>query len=1104
MTFARYCCYFLLFIPTLVRAGDCSDWVARSVSLQGQAELRVIKTSGPASWQALTGNTTFCRDDVVRVGNNSRLTLTLKNDTILRLDQNTTVTFSNIAPDAPSTLNLMEGIAHFISRVKRAFRVITPFVDAGIEGTEFVVAVLPNQAEVTVFEGQVAVTNEYGKLTLTDGQSAVAEKGQAPVLKIDIKPRNAVHWALYYPAILQADTQQPDDLDTADNSGLLNRRAALYLSVGRADQASKDLEQSLKLTPANSEALALKAIIALTQNRLDDADTLSRQARDADPGASAAALAQSYVRQARFDVAGAHKTIAELATRNPNDANLISRQAELALMLGDTRQAVELANKAAELTPAQARAHSVLGFAYLARNKPALAKPAFDNAIRLDAADPQARLGSGLVSIRQGNLQVGRRELEIAASLDPNNALIRSYLGKAYDSESRHRVATDQFDMAKSLDPNDPTPWLYSAISKQTGNRPVEAMHDLQQSVQLNDNRAVYRSRFLLDQDQATRASDLGSIYRELGFERQALLQGWQSSEANPLDHSSHKLLADTYSAAPRHEQARINEQFLFTMLKPVDNTPVRPEVVETGLGILEGTGPTSPGFGDYNTLFDTDRDNLEISGSAGDNKTHSNQLLGWGKHENIGYSTGLYRYSTNGFRDNNDQEIKLFNQFVQAELNDQATIQFEYKRLDLERGDLDLRATGLFTPSLRQSEKIDTLRVGYRHKLKPNSMLLASLMYQDADFSTSFDTTIPLPGTLDLAADTSNLVAELRHIQTHGRYNSTTGIGVRDLDGDSTFTQNSVFLPFPLVIATSETEVRFYNLYHYHYFKPLPNLVATVGGSYESYQDDNDANFDADKFNPKLGLLWSASDSLTLRAAYFSNLQKRNLSTIAPEPSLEPSSVAGFNQFFYTEFPAGFSKRGGLGFDFQASRDIAMGIEASYAEHEPILTFADPITLIQTTKSLEWEEQTARAYLNWAINNQFTLSAEYHFEDFDRTDDINFTGTEAFANLRTHRIPVTLNYFNANGIRTQLKATHIDQEGDYLDDQLIPGLIQISDDFWVIDAEISYKFKQQRGIVSLLVKNLADQEFAFQDTDPANPRIIPDRYALIRYQFRF
>ena len=56
-----------------------------------------------------------------------------------------------------------------------------------------------------------------------------------------------------------------------------------------------------------------------------------------------------------------------------------------------------------------------------------------------------------------------------------------------------------------AMDPRDPTPYLYDAVRAQSANAPVDALRDLQQANALNDNRAVYRSRLLLDEDLATR-----------------------------------------------------------------------------------------------------------------------------------------------------------------------------------------------------------------------------------------------------------------------------------------------------------------------------------------------------------------------------------------------------------------------------------------------------------------------------------------------------------------------------------------------------------------------------------------------------------------------
>ena len=83
-----------------------------------------------------------------------------------------------------------------------------------------------------------------------------------------------------------------------------------------------------------------------------------------------------------------------------------------------------------------------------------------------------------------GGLPSTRMLADIAAALDPDSSLIRSYLGKSYFDERRDRSSAEELAIAKALDPLDPTPWFYDAIRKQTVNRPVEALIDLQRDDQ--------------------------------------------------------------------------------------------------------------------------------------------------------------------------------------------------------------------------------------------------------------------------------------------------------------------------------------------------------------------------------------------------------------------------------------------------------------------------------------------------------------------------------------------------------------------------------------------------------------------------------------------
>jgi Flp pilus assembly protein TadD len=63
------------------------------------------------------------------------------------------------------------------------------------------------------------------------------------------------------------------------------------------------------------------------------------------------------------------------------------------------------------------------------------------------------------VRIRQGNTQQGVADLLVAAALEPNRAVLRSYLGKAFDETRDFKRADAELGRAKELDPNDPTAW---------------------------------------------------------------------------------------------------------------------------------------------------------------------------------------------------------------------------------------------------------------------------------------------------------------------------------------------------------------------------------------------------------------------------------------------------------------------------------------------------------------------------------------------------------------------------------------------------------------------------------------------------------------------
>lgn len=1110
-------------------ARNCDDWAGRVISVQGEIQSR---KEGDPVWAQVELDDTYCPGDMIRVGPLSRAGVLLKNDTVLRLDENTTVTFAGEDHGGSFLLRLLSGAVHFFSRTPRGFKIITPFVNATIGGTEFLVRVDSGRTEVTVYEGLVTVENELGTLPLAKGESAVAAPGKAPARAIVLRPRDAVQWAIYSPAVLD---ERLDDYDQAvpwqakvrssliaylenDLTGafgvlqgegdprdprFFTHRAALFLTVGRIEEARKDIDQALVLDPADSRALALLSIIELVKNDKVKALQLAKQSVALDAGSSTARMALSYARQAHFDLKGALESAKKGASLSPESALVRARLAELLLSLGYLDQALREAGRAVTLNPRLGRTQTVLGFARLTQIRTNQAIEAFETAIRLDQADPLPRVGLGLAKIREGNLAEGRREIEIAVILDPNNSLVRSYLGKAYFEEKRGKRAGAQFNFAKELDPQDPTPYYYDAISKEAENRPVEALNDLQKSIELNDNRAVFRSRLQLDQDLAARSVGLSGIYSDLGFQQLALTEGYKSLNADPGNSSAHRLLAETYSSLPRHEVARVSEVLQSQLLQPLNSNPVPPRMAEPRLLAPGDNSFGNPTFYELNSLFDRNRFRLLAGAVAGEKDTYGNEVVQSGLWDNFSYSLGQYFFKSDGFRANNEVERELYNVFVQAGVSPKTSLQFELRVKELENGDLPLRFyPDFFLPTKDEREQTQTSRFGLRHSFTPQSTLLASFIYEATDFTSKFGSrdfpSDAFVHEVSVGEDDASYIGEIQHLYRSERFSLITGAG--HFRGDVIDETNFGFLPpldFLSFSLSDKTHLRHENVYVYSLIHCPRNVTWILGGSGD-FIKGGPLQLDEEEFSPKLGLVWNPFPGTTLRAAGFKNFRR----SLVGNQTLEPTQIAGFNQQF-DDAPGTSSWRYGVGLDQKITPCLFGGVELSKRDLD--VPLIESIGSESSVYRVDWEERLARVYLNWVVHKWLTATIEYQYERLERDD--RSVGIESFTKATTHRVPVSLNFFHPVGIMARLRATYIHQEGDFSNpfgQQLTAFTVPGKDNFWVLDAALGYRLPNRWGIITVEAKNLLDERFHFQDTDPSNPSIFPERAVLTRITLSF
>ena len=96
-------------------------------------------------------------------------------------------------------------------------------------------------------------------------------------------------------------------------------------------------------------------------------------------------------------------------------------------------------------------------------------------------------------------------------------------------------------------------------------------------------------------------------------------------------------------------------------------------------------------------------------------------------------------------------------------------------------------------------------------------------------------------------------------------------------------------------------------------------------------------------------------------------------------------------------------------------------------------------------------------------------------------------------AESTTHRFPLEARFFHPSGLFARVRGTFVDQDGRFEDVQT-GEIVYGSDNFWVADVGRGYRFPKRWGLASIEVRNLFDENFQFQDTDPGDSRFGPER----------
>src|ERR1035437_9597109 len=1135
-------------------AGGGATNEIRIVELQGTAK---VAAATATTWMPVRTNQILRPFDRLRTGANSRIALLWSDRSVVAFGALTELEVS--PPDSAGAQcgrHLSRGIVSFFHRDEPGrIRVITRGAVAGVEGTEFVLAVEAGTdtelATMSVIDGKVRFGNEQATLLLTNGQQAVVEPGKAPVRTAGFIANNVLQWCFYYPAVIDpADLPfTPEEQKTlveslqAYRSGDLQVALAKYpagrqpgsdaervyyagllLGVGQVEPAETVLA-SLSAADASSRpqrvALALRRLISAVKRQPNSAVVRPQLATEF--------LANSYYEQSRaipgISLPAALDSARQAVTNSPDFGFAWERVAELEFSFGRTSQALDALDKSLALAPRNAQALALKGFLLAAQNRPGEAMSWFDQALAVDSSLGNAWLGRGLCRIRRGDTASGREDLLVAGALQPQRAGLRSYLGKAYANAGDYPRAARELQLAKKLDPNDPTAWLYSALLNHENNRINDAIRDLEKSQSLNDNRSVYRSQLLLDQDRAVRSANLAGIYQDAGMDDVAVREASRAVNYDYANYSAHLFLANSYYGLSdpnlinlRYETPTENEYLLANLLAPVSAGMFSPAISQQ----------------EYSPLFERDRLGVVSSTEYLSRGAWTQSGAQFGVFENFSYDVeGFYR-SDPGQQVNNDIEQRQLSAALKYQITPQDTVYLQVKQYEANGGDLNqyYNPTNAARGFRWNEDQTPIVSLGYHHEWSPgvHTLFLVTRLDDRTSFTNSSQPSLfevfPDIGGVPTFISAQNITTrehftdkleiysgELQQIWEGPSHNTIIGARIQYGHFDTTSLQTDP-LPFGIALAFTNSiaereditslfkRISFYGYHQWQIFEPL-QLIGGVTYDHITFPENfrsapiSGNETTADQVSPKAGLIWTPADKTTIRFAYTRSLAGASLDQ---SYQIEPSQVAGFIQNYRSIIPesivgdnAGakfetydlsleqkFSTGTYLGISGEILNSTVNRVDGAFDYLPDVLDNPVPSGL---REHLDYQEKSLLFTANQLLGREWSLGARYRLSQAVLNDNFpdvpgNLLQPPNSINPRQRtegvlqQVSLSAIYNHPCGFFAQEEAHWYAQNNS----GYTPG--EPGADFWQFNAFVGYRFPRRKAEIMLGLLNLTGQNY--------------------------
>lgn len=1053
------CLFFLLHQPGLARAGLVQVEAGKLLKMKGHAEYSL---AGRDEWLPPQIGHSFCNGDKVRTGGNGQVALLMADETLIQLTRNSLFIFKDVAPTSgwnrirevfpaknektkKSTYGLDKGEMWLLNKNHGAdIDVQTPAITAALRGTEFTIVVTDDGlSTVKIQEGMVQVANAHGALMVSSGEEAFARPGEAPQKRMMIEPENAVQWTILLPSL--KDLKLP--LDDQPAQDIMN-----LLSMGDLSLARQRLS-ALLAWQSKTVLRELMAIIALASGDGETALHEAGQAAALAPGDAMPWVIRAYALQAAFALPEALDAVDKALALEPDNVTALVVRGRLLFGMGHTSEAKETIRLALNIAPENGDVNTLHGFIVFAERSEREAEVAFRRAIAADASLAEPHLGLGLLAMRQGKEDEALEEISAAVLLEPRRALHRSYWAKILYQLHRQQKALDVLDISQKIDSRDPTPDLYRAIIYRDLRQPGLAIAAFNEAIRKNDNRAVYRSRLLLDRDLAVKNVDLSLMYDQLGLLSWARKKATTSIRDDYTNASAHLFYAGTLTGGDGRSWSRNSENLLARLLMPANAN-------------------TFNTFNDYTTFFERPAFEADYSFTLGSQGTVNQDMMAFGAlpAANLSYSVGYMPHATDGWQEGYFNRSRSLVGYAKWDVTPSCGLMASAARTSLTQGGRNApRNEYDAPPEPRDSQESanNKYEVGYHFTVQPGAeLLLHAAKVRDNEGILAYGQTIfPLPGIrltpfkkVRLSPDYLLLQGEF--IKRQGAHQFILGGFYNKPSGNGFYEDLIEIGPPPTVFSLQQTvfddSSRMITGYLYDIWQIRRHLTLDAAlytdhlRKAEVISDDmRRREWSMDELGPRLGLVWTPFAGHSFHAVAFRAMLPLYGDTFAP------ADVAGVSVHRNGQTGT-VTEEGDLVWEYEFGRGLLSNTLFSYGRR-----YNEPAA---SGELQGWLSRGGglRSTLEILLGEMAGLAFNYRF---DKIGDSNS------ALVRDeHFIAATLSWMNSLGF--SFRATESYRSIGF-DSQVLGH-----EDILLTDLRLGYDFPGKRGALQIQVNNLFDERF--------------------------